>query len=328
MKLGNYEFKYGISLAPMAGYTDSAMRVLCHRLGAEFSTTEMVSAKAVTFGDAKTFSLASVREAEGPVAIQIFGSEPDIMAKAAEILTKREPKDGVSRPFAIDINMGCPVNKIFKNGEGSALMRDPELIRRIVLAVSGAVNLPVTVKIRAGIDEKSRNAVECAEAAEDGGAAMITVHGRTRAEFYSGFADREIIREVKKGVRVPVIANGDVYSGADALAMLRDTGADGVAVGRGAVGNPFVFTEIKAALSGEPYTPPTLKEKIEIAKEQLSLSVLDKGERIAVAEARKQIASYFSSFRGAAALRAAINRATTEAEVLELLGSFGAGEQG
>ena len=322
MKFGKYEFKYGLSLAPMAGYTDSAMRVLSHRLGAEFSTTEMVSAKAVTFGDAKTFSLAAVRETEGPVALQIFGNEPDIMARSAEILMAREPAIGFVRPFAIDINMGCPVNKIFKNGEGSALMRDPRLIHRIVSAVSSAVDVPVTVKIRAGIDAESRNAVECAIAAEEGGAAMITVHGRTRVEFYTGKADREIIRDVKNSVHIPVIANGDVTSGDDALSMLRETGADGVAVGRGAVGNPFVFSEIRAALSGSEYTPPALREKIAVAKEQLRLSVADKGERIAVAEARKQIASYFQSFRGAAALRAEINRAVTEERVLELLSDF------
>ena len=322
MKLGKHEFKHGLSLAPMAGYTDSAMRILSHRFGAEFSTTEMVSAKAVTFGDEKTFSLAAVREEEGPVALQIFGSEPDVMARAAEILTAKELKDGFVRPFAIDINMGCPVNKIFKNGEGSALMRDPGRIEKIVRAVSGAADLPVTVKIRAGIDGEHRNAVECAIAAEEGGAAMITVHGRTRIEFYSGKADREIIKDVKNSVHIPVIANGDVQSGEDALSMLRDTGADGIAVGRGAVGNPFIFSEIIAALEKREYTPPTLREKIAIAKEQLSLSVLDKGERIAVAEARKQIASYFSSFRGAAALRAGINRAVNKDEVYRLLEKF------
>lgn len=322
MKLGKHEFKHGLSLAPMAGYTDSAMRILSHRFGAEFSTTEMVSAKAVTFGDAKTFSLAAVRKEEGPVALQIFGSEPDVMARAAEILTAKEPKDGFVRPFAIDINMGCPVNKIFKNGEGSALMRDPGRIEKIVRAVSGAADLPVTVKIRAGIDEEHRNAVECAIAAEEGGAAMITVHGRTRVEFYSGKADREVIKNVKNSVHIPVIANGDVQSGEDALSMLRDTGADGIAVGRGSVGNPFIFSEIIAALEKREYTPPTLREKIAIAKEQLSLSVLDKGERIAVAEVRKQIASYFSSFRGAAALRAEINRAVNKDEVYRLLEKF------
>ncbi len=306
----------------MAGYTDSAMRVLAARFGAEFSTSEMVSAKAVTFGDAKTFSLARVGEHEGPVAVQLFGSEPDVMARAAEILLAKEPAEGFVRPFAVDINMGCPVNKIFKNGEGSALMRDPELIRRIVLAVKGASPVPVTVKLRAGIDEKSRNAVECAQAAEDGGASLITVHGRTRVEFYSGRADREIIRNVKSSVHIPVIANGDVKSGADALAMLAETGADGVAVGRGAVGNPFVFAEIRAALAGEEYSRPSLSLRISTAAEQLGLSIPHKGEHTAVMEARKQIASYFTDFRGAAALRARINRAESADEVYGLLSAF------
>ncbi len=322
MKLGNYEFKYGLSLAPMAGYTDSAMRQLSAELGAEYSTTEMVSAKAVTFGDIKTFALGAIRKEEGPVALQIFGSEPDVMARAVEILLAREPGDGYVRPFAIDINMGCPVNKIFKNGEGSALMRNPELIRKIVAAVSEVSPLPVTVKLRAGIDGETRNAPECAIAAEEGGATLITVHGRTRVEFYSGKADREIIKKVKKSVHIPVIANGDITTGESAVSMLRDTGADGIAVGRGAVGNPFVFSEIRAALDGSPYTPPTLHERVMTAEKQLRLAVLDKGERCAVMEARKQIASYFSDFRGAAALRAKINRAVCADDVLLLLSEF------
>ena len=322
MKLGRYDFKYGLSLAPMAGYTDSAMRTLAFRYGAEYSTSEMVSAKAVTFGDLKTFSLSRIKDSEGPVVLQIFGSEPEVMARAVEILMSHTPESGYTLPFAIDINMGCPVNKIFRNGEGSALMKDPERIRSIVMAVKGATDLPVTVKIRAGIDKHTRNAVECAEAAEAGGASLITVHGRTREEFYSGRADRGIIRDVKNSVHIPVVANGDIVTGDDALEMLRDTGADGIAIGRGSVGNPFLFSEIIAKLNGEKYHAPSFAERIETAKEQLCLAVADKGERSAVMEARKQIAAYFTDFRGAAMLRAMINRAESERSVIDILDRF------
>ena len=178
MKIGNLTLKHGVWLAPMAGYTDRAMRLVCRERGAEYTVTEMVSAKATVFGDKKTFALARILPDEGPVAVQIFGSEPDVMARAAEILSK--PQEGV-RPVAIDINMGCPVNKIFSNGEGSALMKDPELIYRIVDSVSRAVDIPVSVKIRAGVDASSINAVECAQAAESGGAKLVAVHGRTRS---------------------------------------------------------------------------------------------------------------------------------------------------
>jgi nifR3 family TIM-barrel protein len=319
MKLGDLDLKYVLSLAPMAGYTDRAMRVICRRHGCEYSVTEMVSAKAVVFGDKKTFSLAAVRDDEGPVILQIFGSEPDVMARGAGILLNAAHTGRCASPVAIDINMGCPVKKIFSNGEGSSLMRDPDLIYRIVKAVRENIDIPVTVKMRAGISKESRNAPVCAIAAEEAGASLITVHGRTRDEMYTGTADRLIIADVKKSVHIPVIANGDVRSGEDAVLMLRDTGADGIAVGRGAVGNPFIFREIKCALSKEPYAPPTQSERVETALEHIRLAVEDKGETIAVPEARKQIASYFSSFRGASKLRAEINRATTLSEVERIL---------
>ena len=297
-------------LAPMAGFSDRAMRRVCAEMGAEYSVTEMISAKAVTFGDKKTYSLANIKPDEGRVALQIFGSEPDIMARAAEILSTRDFGEGYVSPCAIDINMGCPVHKIFSNGEGSALMRDPDLIYRITKAVRENTDLPVTVKHRAGVDEKSLNAVECAMAAESGGASLITVHGRTRVQMYSGTVDREIIKNVKQSVHIPVIANGDILSGEDALTMLSYTGADGIAIGRGAVGNPFIFREIIAALEDKTFTPVTLEEKVDVALWQLRLAIEDKGERVAVPEARKQIASYLHSFRGAAAIRAKVNQAT------------------
>ncbi len=316
MKIGNTVLNYGIMLAPMAGYTDRAMRVVARECGAEYTVTEMVSAKAVVYGDKKTFSLARILPDEGPVALQIFGSEPEIMAEGAGRLLS----EGLCvPPVAIDINMGCPVNKIFSNGDGSALMKSPKRIEAIVRAVTNAVSLPVTVKLRAGIDERSINAVDCALAAESGGASAVCVHGRTRVQMYGGAADRKIIENVKKRLQIPVIANGDILTGADALSMLYDTGADGIAVGRGAVGNPFIFGEIAAALSGKAYSAPSLSERSRIALRQLALCVEEKGEAVAVRESRKQIALYLRAFRGSAGLRAEINRAEKYSEVEEIL---------
>jgi nifR3 family TIM-barrel protein len=197
MKIGNTSLRHGIILAPMAGYTDRAMRLIAREHGAEYSVTEMVSAKAVTFGDKKTHSLARIKTDEGPVALQLFGSEPETVARAADIMQRGEG-DAFAPPVAIDINMGCPVNKIFSNGEGSALMKDPELIFRIVKAAKENIDIPLTVKIRAGIDSSSINAVECALAAESAGACAIAVHGRTRKQLYGGAADLEIIKKVKQ----------------------------------------------------------------------------------------------------------------------------------
>ena len=319
INIGGEQPEYGVFLAPMAGFSDRAMRRICRDMGAEYSVTEMISAKAVTFGDKKTYSLARIKADEGPVGLQIFGSEPDVMARAAEILSTHDWGDGYVRPNAIDINMGCPVAKIFNNGEGSALMRSPELIREITAAVKANTDLPVTVKIRAGVDQNHINAVECAVAAEDGGASLITVHGRTRVQMYSGTVDRDIIKKVKENVHIPVIANGDILTATDAESMLSYTGADGIAIGRGAVGNPFLFREIISAMRGEEYEAPTIREKTEIALLQLRLAIEDKGERMAVPEARKQIALYLRSFRGAAAIRAEINRALTYGEVERIL---------
>ena len=306
----------------MAGYSDRAMRVISSRLGAELSVTEMVSAKAVTFEDKKTFGLARIKSDEGNVSLQIFGSEPDTMARAAAALECGYSAEGYVPPVAIDINMGCPVNKIFSNGEGSALMKDPDLIYRITKSVKDNISIPVTVKIRAGVDEKHINAVECALAAESAGAALVTVHGRTRTMLYSGIADREIIRNVKNSLHIPVVANGDVTDVESALSMLSETGADGIMIGRGAVGNPYLFSEIKAALEGREYSLPTLDERKETSLLQLRLAIEDKGERIAVPEARKQIAVYFKGFRGSAALRARINAAVTYEEVASALGEI------
>lgn len=317
MNIKGINLKYGVMLAPMAGFTDRAMRLVCHKHGAEYSVSEMVSAKAVSFCDKKTHALARVKEDEGPVAVQIFGREPDIMSRAAEILSVGE--DGGIPPCAIDINMGCPVHKVYSNGEGSALMKNPDLVYKIVERVSKSIDIPCTVKIRAGIDEKSKNAVECALAAEAGGAVAVAVHGRTRVEMYSGSADMEIIKNVKCALHIPVIANGDIANGEDALRVFSQTGADGIMIGRGAIGNPFVFSEIIAALSGKNYIAPTLEERIETALLQLSEAIVEKGENIAVKESRKQAAMYIKSFRGAAAVRAEINRAETYDDVKRAL---------
>jgi nifR3 family TIM-barrel protein len=294
------------------------MRLVCHNYGAEHSVTEMVSAKAVVYNDKKTFALARILADEGPVSVQIFGSEPEIMAEAAGVLAN--PSEGV-RPVAIDINMGCPVNKIFGNGEGSALMKNPDLIYRITKAVSSSIDIPTTVKIRSGISKNSINAVECALAAQEGGAKLICIHGRTREQMYGGLADREIIKNVKSSLQIPLIANGDIVDSFSAIAMLKDTGADGIAVGRGAVGNPFIFREIICALEKEGYSEPTLEERIDTALLQLRTAIEEKGERMAIPEARKQIALYLRSFHGAARIRAEINRALTYEQVEKALKS-------
>jgi tRNA-dihydrouridine synthase B len=319
IKIGDYSPEYGVFLAPMAGFSDRAMRRVCRDMGVEYAVTEMISAKAVTFGDKKTYSLAKIKADEGEVGLQIFGSEPDVMARAADILSRHDWGEGYVRPNAIDINMGCPVAKIFNNGEGSALMRSPELIERITRSVKENTDLPVTVKIRAGVDPMHVNAVECALAAEMGGASLITVHGRTKVQMYSGTVDRDIIKKVKESVHIPVIANGDIVTADDAISMLSYTGADGIAIGRGAVGNPFLFRDIIFAMRGDKPVAPTLKEKVDVALLQLRLAIEDKGERTAVPEARKQIALYLRSFRGAANIRAEINRALTYSEVESIL---------
>lgn len=313
-----------LQLAPMAGYSDSAMRAVCHAQGADYSVTEMISAKAVTYKDKKTFSMAKIRPTEGAVGLQLFGNDPSVMAEAAGLISRGycglpgEPEKGEEEylaPVAIDINCGCPVKKIFGNGEGSALMGRPELIRDIVKATVCATVLPVTVKIRAGIDGDSINAVECALAAEEGGASLVCVHGRTREQMYSGLADRAIIARVKSALRIPVLANGDIRCPEDGLAMLAETGADGLAVGRGAVGNPFIFAGLRAILAGRESVTPTLADRIETALYQLRLSVEDKGEAVAVNECRKQIGEYLHGYRGSATLRGIINKCQRYCEV-------------
>ncbi len=323
MKIGSLDFKYGLVLAPMAGFSDSAMRTVCHERGAEYSVTEMVSATAVIYGDKKTFKLARIGEGEGPVGLQIFGKDPSVMAEAAARLT--EAREDSCMPVAVDINMGCPVNKIYSNGEGSALMKDPDLIYRITRAVSSAISLPTTVKIRLGVDRSSVNAIECALAAQEGGAAAIAVHGRTRSEMYSGSADYSEIRRVKERISLPLIANGDVTGFESYKRILEESGADAVMIGRGAIGNPFVFDKIRHGVDGIEYREPTLEERAAVAMRQLSISSCEKGEYTAIREARGQLAHYFKGFSGAAQLRGEINMAESKAEIERAVAAFASG---
>ena len=264
----------------------------------------------------KTAPLARVEEDEGPVAVQIFGSDPAIMAEAARMI--EEGFAGGVAPIAIDINMGCPVHKIVANREGSALMKEPLLVERIVSAVHNAVSLPVSVKIRAGWDDDHRNAPEIARACEEGGASLLTVHGRTRVQMYAGEADYGIIEEVVRAVSLPVVGNGDVRD-IDKCRRLFEIGCRGVMVARGAVGDPFVFSRLRAALAGEFYHEPTLQEKLVVAGEQVRIAAADKGETVAVRESRKQLAAYLHGRRGASSLRLAINQAQTLDEIDALL---------
>ncbi len=298
----------------MAGYSDTAMRRVCFSLGAQFAVTEMISARAVVFCDKKTAALGKLDEAEGgPVAVQLFGADPSIMATAAGMIA--EGYCGGVRPAAIDINMGCPVPKVAGNGEGAALMRNPTAAAAVISAVVGAVALPVTVKLRTGWDEAHKNLPEVAAAVVGAGAAALCIHGRTRAQMYAGEADWEAIAAAAAAVPVPVIGNGDVRDAASALAMLRTCGCHGVMVARGAVGNPFVFREIAAALAGRGCPPPTVRERVGTALWQLSLAAAAHGEARAVNEFRKQVASYIRGLPGSAAARAAVNTATTCEEV-------------
>ena len=308
-------------LAPMAGVSDCAFRRICREHGASLTVTEMISAKAIHYNDIKTAALARIRQDEYPCALQIFGSEPDIMAEAAYRITERSYRGCVSEsaPYAIDINMGCPVKKVVSNGEGSALMKDPELIFRIVKAVSEAVGIPVSVKIRAGWDGSHKNAPECAKAAESGGASMICVHGRTRDQMYFPPVDREVIAAVKKAVSLPVIANGGINNAKDALDMLRETGCDGLALARGVRGNPWLFEEINAALKGEKYAPPDEMTRLDTAKYHLSLLKEDKGETSAVLEGRGALIWYVHGMRGAAKFRLDINQAGSTGEMIGLI---------
>ena len=286
MKLGNLNIPDPLFLAPMAGVTDYAFRTVCAGLGANVTVTEMVSSRALQYRDKKSAGL--LRKNEGSICgAQIFGNDPEVMAEAAVLALE------LSHCDFLDINMGCPMPKVANSGDGCGLMRTPELAGQIVNAVSRAVPVPVTVKCRLGWDRGSINAPELAKRLEDNGAAMVTVHGRTRSMLYSGTADWDEIRKVKEAVSIPVIANGDITGAETALRCLRRTGADGIMVGRSSFGDPWIFTEISAALRGNPVPArPPLKERVEVAVAQFRLAEQDHGEHIACLEARKHFAWY------------------------------------
>lgn len=291
-------------LAPMAGISDAAFRQLCEEQGAAMTCTEMISAKGLHYNGAKTERLTYIPEGSGPTSIQIFGSEPDIMAEAARKLDKL--------PNAVlDINMGCPVPKVTKNGEGSALMNKPELVYEIVKAVSENSSKPVTAKIRKGFTNDNINAVEVAAAIEAGGGAAVAVHGRTRPEYYSGSVDRNIIRKVKESVGIPVIASGDVTDAKSGMSMLEETGCDMVMIGRGALGNPWIFRELDAAYRGESIPErPGVNERVDMMIRHIDMLSELKGEGTAVKEFRKFIGWYTKGIRGASNLRRKANDIT------------------
>ena len=320
MRLGNIALPVGAGLSPMAGVTDAAMRLLCGEQGAAWSVSEMLSAKGWIYSQGKNREAQELLlrlPGEGVAGLQLFGREPELMAEAARML-------GQAGFEFFDLNFGCPAPKITGNGEGSALMREPELIGRIVRAVADAADRPVTVKIRAGWDETSVNAVEIAQICEQAGAAAIAVHGRTRVQQYAGCADWGVIRAVKKSVSVPVIGNGDVRGGADALHMLEETGCDGVLVGRAAQGNPWIFREIRAAMSGEDIPVVTSQERIETALRHFELELQLHGERGGLLEMRKHIAWYVHGMRGAAKFRERVNRLERPDDVRAALTAFAA----
>lgn len=312
MKIGNVEIKGMAALAPMAGVTDRAFRELCVAFGASYVVGEMVSAKGISFNSERSKELMLLSENERPAAVQLFGSEPQTVAAAA--VTAMEYK-----PDIIDINMGCPAPKISGNGAGSALMKNPDLCGEIVEAVCKAVDVPITVKIRKGWDDKSVNAVEVAKICEQAGASAITVHGRTREQFYSGKADLDIISEVKKAVNIPVIGNGDITNANDAAQMLEKTNCDMVMIGRGALGNPWIFREINAWLNDlRPMFPPSPAEKVTVILRHIQAMCDYKGEEIAMREARKHVGWYMKGFKNAAELRREAGYLKTYEELIEL----------
>ena len=296
IKIGNVKIKRTAALAPMASVADRAYRILCREYGACYTVSELISAKGLCYNDKKTAELCTVTQAERPMALQLFGSEPEFMKKATEICMTYSPD-------IIDINMGCPAPKVAGNGGGSALMAEPEKAAEIVNRVVNAVKIPVTVKMRTGIDFEHITAPKLAVLCEQAGAAAITVHGRTRAQMYAPPVDRETIKRVKESVNIPVIANGDITDGKSAEDMLIFTKCDFLMVGRAARGNPFIFEEINAAFEGKSYTPPTLEKRLKICLEQIRLMEKYKDPHIAVLESRKHLAWYISGIRGAAALR-------------------------
>lgn len=316
LKIGNIQLDNPFLLAPLAGITDAPTRRICREMGAALVYSEMVSGKGLYYGDKKTDQLLFLYEEEKPVAYQLFGSEPEIMAFAARTLDSRENA-------ILDINMGCPVPKIVKNGEGSALLKKVDLVYDLVSAMTANTAKPVTAKIRIGFDQSCINAVETAKAIEEAGAAAVAVHGRTREQFYSGKADWTQIAAVKNAVSIPVIGNGDVTDGDSAMAMMKETGCDFVMIGRGALGNPWIFREVLAAWKGEPKPDlPNLDEKKEMMLRHFHDMMELKGEYAAVREMRKFVGWYLKGIPGSAALRGKINQIEHAQELAAAIGEL------
>ncbi len=315
IKIGNIELKNNVFLAPMAGVTDMPLRILCKEFGAGLVYTEMVSSKGMFYNDTKTKKLMSINEKERPVAVQIFGSDADIMSETAKKISDEAD--------IIDINMGCPAPKVTKNLDGSKLMLHPELIDEITKKVVKASRVPVTIKIRKGWDDEHINAVEIAQIAEKNGVSAITVHGRTREQFYTGVADLEIIKKVKEVVKIPVIGNGDVVDGESAKKMFETTNCDAIMIGRGSNGNPWIFREVLEYLENGVIVPrPTNEEKMNIVLRHLEMLVEYKGEYTAIREMRKQIAWYIKGMENATIIRNRINQIENLEELRQTIRAF------
>lgn len=328
-RLKNLQLNNPFLLAPLAGFTDKSMRTLCAEQGASLTYTEMVSCKGLRYGDRKTGQLLEIGEDEGPVGFQLFGDDPEILEWAAGMLAAG---DGAG-PVTLDLNCGCPVPKIVKNGEGSALMKRLDVLHDCVEAMVKGTEaaartggdrrpIPVTAKIRMGFAKGENVAVEAARAVEAAGAAAVTVHGRTREQYYEGAADWDVIAEVKKAVNIPVIGNGDVRNGGDAIRMMRETGCDGVMIARGALGNPWIFAEALALWRNDFFGEPTVNERLDMLLRHFDMVCRDKGERIAVREIRKYVGWYTKGMRGAAAVRREINTTDDPARYREIIDSL------
>lgn len=316
MKIGNVNLENNVFLAPMAGVTDLPFRILCKEMGCGLVYSEMISAKGILYDNENTIKLLTIEQKEKPVAVQLFGSDPDLLAHMAEKI-ESYPID------IIDVNMGCPAPKIVKNGEGSALMKDPKRIGEIIKVMTQCQKKPVTVKIRKGFDDEHINAVEIAKIAEENGASAIAVHGRTRQQYYSGKADWEIIKKVKQSVNIPVIGNGDVFSAEEAKALFDSTKCDAIMIGRAAQGNPWIFKEILYYLNtGKSLSPPSVQEKIDLSLRHARMLIEYKGEYIGIREMRKHISWYIKGLKSAARLREKINKTNSYEELEKLMYEF------
>jgi len=316
MQIGKLKIDDPLALAPMAGITDLPYRVICREQGCGITVSEMVSAKGLLYKNVKTFSMLRIADSERPTAIQLFGSSPDDLARAAKIIEE-------TGADIVDFNMGCPVHKIVSNGEGSALMRTPQLAYEILAAMVEAVDIPVTVKFRAGWDSDHLNAPEIATLAEKAGVAAVAVHGRTREQFYSGNADWNIIKQVKQAVKIPVFGNGDIMTVSDGLRMLQETGCDGIMLGRGADCNPWIFAELKAALHGEKLPAPVnLVTRFAMIKRHLQELIVFKDEVIALKEMRRHVNMYIKGLPKSAAFRVKFNKIENHEDFIRLLQEY------